>query len=61
MQSQSNMSSPSEIDEQLSAYFDDELEDSVRASVEAELARDPELAAMFADLSFMRTMVAGNL
>jgi anti-sigma factor RsiW len=61
MQSQSNMSSPSEIDEQLSAYFDDELEESVRASVEAELARDPELAAMFADLGFMRTMVTGNL
>jgi anti-sigma factor RsiW len=61
MQSQSNMSSHSEIDEQLSAYFDDELEASVRASIEAELERDPELAAKLADLSFMRTIVAGDL
>jgi negative regulator of sigma E activity len=47
--------------EQLSAYFDDELEDSVRALVEAELERDGELAAKLADLSFMREMVVGDL
>jgi negative regulator of sigma E activity len=58
MQTQVNLS---EIDEQLSAYFDDELDDGVRASVEAQLERDPELAARFADLVFMRTMVAGDL
>jgi anti-sigma factor RsiW len=51
----------SEIHEQLSAYFDDELEESVRALVEAELERDPELAAKLADLSFMREMVVGDL
>lgn len=51
----------SEIDEQLSAYFDDELDDGVRASVEAEIERDSEFAAKLADLAFMRTMVAGNL
>jgi anti-sigma factor RsiW len=47
--------------EQLSAYFDDELEDSMRALVEAELERDEELAAKLADLSFMREMVVGDL
>jgi len=62
MQTQSNMPSmASELDEQLSAYFDDELDEAVRASVEAELERDPELAARLADLTFMRTIVAGNL
>ncbi|MFO7563472.1 MAG: hypothetical protein R6X02_12575 [Enhygromyxa sp.] len=55
------MSSRSDLDEQLSAYFDDELEESVRATVEAELERDPEFAAQLADLAFMRTMVAGDL
>lgn len=58
MQTQSNIS---EIDEQLSAYFDDELDADLRATVEAELERDPELAARLADLSFMRTMVVGDL
>lgn len=53
--------SGSERHEQLSAYFDDELEDSVRALVEAELERDGELAAKLADLSFMREMVVGDL
>jgi hypothetical protein len=47
--------------EQLSAYFDDELEDSMRALVEAELERDGELAAKLVDLSFMRAMVVGDL
>jgi hypothetical protein len=56
-----DQSSASEIHEQLSAYFDDELEESVRALVEAELERDPELAAKLADLAFMRTMVVGDL
>jgi anti-sigma factor RsiW len=65
MQDQSSVSelssSGSEIHEQLSAYFDDELEDSVRALVEAELERDGELAAKLGDLSFMREMVVGDL
>jgi anti-sigma factor RsiW len=63
MQDQSmvpEMSEP-ERHEQLSAYFDDELEDSMRALVEAELERDEELAAKLADLSFMREMVVGDL
>jgi negative regulator of sigma E activity len=63
MQDQSmvpEMSGP-ERHEQLSAYFDDELEDSMRALVEAELERDEELAAKLADLSFMREMVVGDL
>src|SRR5690606_39701226 len=61
MQTQSNMPSmASELDEQLSAYFDDELDEAVRASVEAELERDPELAARLADLTLMRTIGAGN-
>lgn len=51
----------SELHEQLSAYFDDELEDSMRALVEAELERDGELAAKLVDLSFMREMVVGDL
>lgn len=50
-----------EFDEQLSAYFDDELDEGARASVEAQLERDPDLAARLADLMFMRTMVAGDL
>jgi negative regulator of sigma E activity len=58
MQSQFSVS---EIDEQLSAYFDDELEDSVRTRVEAELERNEELAAKLGDLSFMRSMVVGDL
>jgi negative regulator of sigma E activity len=58
--SRAEMSGP-ERHEQLSAYFDDELEDSMRALVEAELERDEELAAKLADLSFMREMVVGDL
>lgn len=50
-----------ELDEQLSAFFDDELEGSASALVEAELARDEDLAASLADLSFMREMVVGDL
>jgi negative regulator of sigma E activity len=50
-----------EMQEQLSAYFDDELENSMRALVEAELERDGELSAKLADLSFMRQMVVGDL
>jgi anti-sigma factor RsiW len=61
MKDQSNVSEPELSHEQLSAYFDDELEDSVRALVEAELERDGELAAKLADLSFMREMVVGDL
>lgn len=59
MQTQTQMQY--EIDEQLSAYFDDELDASARAEVEAQLERDPELAARLADLLFMRTMVVGDL
>jgi anti-sigma factor RsiW len=58
MQTQANLS---EFDEQLSAYFDDELDEGARAAVEAQLERDPDLAARLADLMFMRTMVAGDL
>ncbi|PRP97435.1 hypothetical protein ENSA5_34270 [Enhygromyxa salina] len=54
-------SSALEIDEQLSAYFDDELEASTRAVVDAELEANPELAAHLADLEFMRTIVVGDL
>jgi hypothetical protein len=63
MQDQSKLSELSGLErhEQLSAYFDDELEDSMRALVEAELERDEELAAGLADLSFMREMVVGDL
>lgn len=66
MQTQSKLSD-TEIDridllaEQLSAYVDDELDEGARASVEAQLERDPELAARLADLLFMRTMVVGDL
>lgn len=56
MQTQSN-----QLDEQLSAYFDDELEASVRALVDAQLEADDELASHLADLSFMQTMVVGAL
>lgn len=58
MQTQASVS---EIEEQLSAYFDDELDEATRAEVEAELERDPELAARLVDLGFMRTMVVGDL
>lgn len=58
MQTQSSVS---EIDEELSAYFDNELDEAIRAQVEAELDTNPELAAKLADLSFMRTMVIGDL
>lgn len=58
MQTQSSVS---EIDEQLSAYFDDELDQATRATVEAAVERDPELAARLLDLSFMRTLVVGDL
>ena len=56
MQTQSN-----ELDEQLSAYFDGELEASVRALVEDQLAADDALASRLADLSFMQTVVVGSL
>lgn len=58
MQTRANLS---ELDEQLSAYFDDELDEGARASIEAQLEQDPELAARLADLVFMRTMVVGDL
>jgi anti-sigma factor RsiW len=61
LSSEPGSESSSEIHEQLSAYFDDELEDSMRALVEAELERDGELAAKLVDLSFMREMVVGDL
>lgn len=50
-----------ERDERLFAFFDGELDESERASVEAELAGDESLAATLADLSFMREMVVGDL
>lgn len=56
-----SQASAHEIDEQISAYFDGELDESVRARVEAELGDDEELAARFADLQFMREMVVGDL
>lgn len=56
MQTQSN-----ELDEQLSAYFDGEVEASVRALVEGQLEADDALASRLADLSFMQTMVVGSL
>ena len=58
MQTQSSVQ---QIDEQLSAFFDDELEEGARALVETELERDEELASRLADLAFMRTMVVGDL
>jgi anti-sigma factor RsiW len=63
MQTRANLSPAdrSDIDEQLSAYFDDEIDEAARASVEAELERDPELAAKLADMLFMRSMVVGDL
>lgn len=51
--------SPMQDDEQLSAYFDDELEGE--HGLERALAGDPELAAKLADLHFMRTIVSGAL
>ena len=50
-----------ERDERLFAFFDGELDESERASVEAELAGDESLAATLADLSFMREIVVGDL
>jgi anti-sigma factor RsiW len=58
MQTQSSVS---ELEEQLSAYFDDELDEATRAAIEADIEADPELAARLLDLSFMRTLVVGNL
>ena len=49
-----------ERDERLFAFFDGELDESERASVEAELAGDESLAATLADLSFMREIVVGD-
>jgi hypothetical protein len=58
MQSQSSVP---ELDEQLSAFFDNELDEGVRALIEGKLDGDPEIAARIADLAFMRTMVVGDL
>lgn len=54
-------SSVMEIQEQLSAFFDGELDEGARSLVEAELERDGELAARLADFSFMREIVVGDL
>lgn len=48
-----------EIDERLSAFFDDELEGE--SSLAQAIADDPELAAKLADLQFMRSIVTGAL
>lgn len=58
-----------EMDEQLSAFFDDELSPSGPSGPEFEgesglaqaIANDPELAAKLADLHFMRSIIAGAL
>ncbi|NVB42129.1 hypothetical protein G6O69_30175 [Pseudenhygromyxa sp. WMMC2535] len=58
------MSSQSSIqgqDERLHAFFDDELEDSERALVQAEIERDADLAGEIDDISFMREIVIGAL
>jgi hypothetical protein len=47
------------MDQQLSAYFDDELEGE--SGLAQAIANDPELAAKLADLQFMRSIVAGAL
>jgi hypothetical protein len=48
-----------EIDERLSAFFDDELEGE--SGLAQAIASDPELTAKLADLQFMRSIVAGAL
>lgn len=52
-------SSARDLDEQLSAFFDDELEGE--SGLAQAIAEDPELAAKLADLQFMRSMVVGAL
>lgn len=42
----------------LSAYLDNELEPDLRALVEGELAKSPELRVLFAELSKIRSMVS---
>lgn len=54
-------SSVLENPEQLSAFFDGELDDHSCALIQAEFERDPELAARLGDLSFMHDMVVGDL
>ncbi len=54
-----SQSSVSEIDEQLSAFFDDELEGE--HGIAQAIANDPEIAAKLADLQFMRSIVSGAL
>lgn len=54
-----SQASASEIDEQLSAFFDEEFEGE--NGLEQAIADDPELAAKLADLQFMRSLVAGAL
>ncbi len=54
-----SQASASEIDEQLSAFFDEEFEGE--NGLEQAIADDPELAAKLADLQFMRSIVAGAL
>lgn len=58
MQEQSNTM---DVHEQLSAFFDGELNEHERATLEAELEREPEFAAALADLAFMREIVVGDL
>ncbi len=50
-----------EIDEQLSAYFDNELDGVGEARLAELIDGDPELASKLADLEFMRSMVVGTL
>ncbi len=57
----SESSQRSEIEEQLSAYFDDELDRNARAQIEAVIDVDGGLAAQFSDFSFIRKMVVGDL
>lgn len=47
------------MDEQLSAFFDNELEGE--SGLAQAIADDPDLAAKLADLQFMRSIVAGAL
>ncbi|EDM80783.1 hypothetical protein PPSIR1_12908 [Plesiocystis pacifica SIR-1] len=49
------------LSEELSAYFDGELDAAAEAAMEAELEANPSLAEQLGDLSFMREIVAGDL
>lgn len=56
-----NRSSQEQLEHDLHAYFDGELDAATATQFESELSQHPDLKARFEDLQFLRSVVGGTL